>query len=170
MSGAAAALALVMAMLAQGAIAPLFPLSVAVMDIPLVTLALIAFFAGTERAMIGLPVMVVAAVFAAGHDAITVAIAYLPLVPLAAYVEQSNLPLSRGVRFCAVGLAIGIWVRLVFSATALLNGGSFAMGGLILDILLPGFVLDLALLALAYGAMRLIGWEPRKMTLQLGGF
>jgi hypothetical protein len=158
------------ASLAEVTVAPLFPISAAVPDIPLVTLVVVTAYAGPYAAMLGIPFVAICLGFASDRSPGVLLIAYLPLLPLAALLEESSLPLNRFARTLVTGAATGLWLRLLLAIVAVLQGASLPVVTLIARLLLPGLFLDIALLAVAYLPLRLIGLEGHRMALQRGGF
>ena len=91
------------AALAEVTVAPLFPISAAVPDIPLVTLVVVTAYAGPYAAMLGIPFVAICLGFASDRSPGVLLIAYLPLLPLAAILEESSLPLNRFARTLITG-------------------------------------------------------------------
>lgn len=161
---------LVLVALVQVTVAPLFPLRGALPDVPLVALALLAALAGPMPVMIGLPLLAVCLGFVSDRSPALLLLAYLPLLPLASALGQAALPPSRYARLVVAGAGTGLWARTVLAAGAIAQGADFAAGGLLSQLLLPGLVLDLSLLALTCLAMRALGWEVQELSLQRRGY
>jgi hypothetical protein len=162
-------LLLLVALLQVGA-APLFPLSAAEPDLVLVCLAWLLAFAGPRSAMLGLPLLAVCVGFLSDRSPALLLFAYLPLLPLSLWLEQANAPIGGFGRFAVSGLATGFGARLLLASAAMLGAASLAIGPLIFSLLLPGLVLDLLFLLLAYVPMRIAGWEPQGMSLRRRGW
>lgn len=154
---------------AQVTVSPLFPLSAAVPDLPLLALLMLAVFGGRKPVMYGLPVLAICLGFVSAHAPGLLIIAYLPLLPLATLFDDWQLPLGRYVRVAVGGVAAGLWLRLVLSFAAVVQGADFSFGALLGQVLFPGVILDLALLTVAYVPLRFIGWSGRTMGMQGGG-
>ena len=76
-------------------------------------------------------------------------------------------------RFLQTGVAVGatgLWARTLLSVGAMASGAAVDIGGLVGWVLLPGLILDLALLTVAYGSFRVIGWEPQRLSLGVEGY
>lgn len=157
------------AILGQVTVAPGFPIAGAVFSFPLILLVLIAGFGGPTSAMIAIPLVAVALGFVSDRSPALLLLGFLPLLPLGLVVEELRLPLSPFLQTLIVGAATGIWLRAVLAAAVMVQGAGFH-AALFTKVLLPGAVLDVALLALVYAALRLIGLERRSMTLSQGGF
>jgi len=161
---------IVTAALSQVTVAPLFPMSAAIPDLGLVTLLLLAVFAGPKTVMVAMPMYAIFLGFASERSPGLLVLAYLPLLPLAYLLEEASLPLSRLFRLLVVGGATGVWIRGIMAMSSVAQGAEFAVGDLIGSLLVPGLFLDLALLTIAYLPFRLIGLTSRGMTLQRGGY
>ncbi len=159
-------LSVVAAALFQVSVAPLFPISGAIVDVALLTLFALAFTAGPRRAMIAMPFLALLVAFTSNRAPGLLIVAYLPLLPLAYLFEGGHLPLSRYVRILAAVLLAGLWARLVLSTGALLEGAAFQPGALVMDVLLPGLLLDAVFGTLVYVPFRVVGWTNRPLTLQ----
>lgn len=166
MSGIVLAAVLLLAALAQVAVAPLFPVSAALPDLVLVVLAVTVVFRGPRAAMAGIPIAALLYSFAADRAPGLMLIAYLPLLPLAAYLAGAGLPLNRFAQTLIAGAGTGLWARLVLALAAMGQGAQPEAGLLITAVLLPGLFLDLVLLAVVYLAARAMGASPRPMSLR----
>lgn len=166
MKGLGVFVLLAMAALAQVTVSPLFPLSAAVPDLPLLALLMLAVFGGSKPVMYGLPVLALCLGFVSSHAPGLLIIAYLPLLPLATLFDDWQLPLGRYVRVAVVGVAAGLWLRLVLSFAAIVQGADFSFAALLGQVLIPGVLLDLALLTVAYVPLRFIAWSGRPAGLQ----
>lgn len=160
------ATAIVCAVCAQVTVAPLFPLGSAIPDLALITLVLVAAFAGPRPAMVALPVLAVLLSFLSGRSPALLLIAYLPVLPLARALEDPALLLPAYPRLALATVVGGLWARLALSLGAFADGATFAPGTLAGGILLPGAVLDWALLTAAYLPWRLWGREAHLMDLR----
>jgi hypothetical protein len=155
-----------MAAVMQVAVSPLFPVSAAVPDVALVTLVMLAVFAGPTTVMAGLPLMALFIGFDSGRQPGLVLMAYLPLLPIALFLEESRVPLNRFLQMSLAGVVTGAWARTMMAFGAIAGGAEPALGVLGGQLVLPGMVLDFALLALVYAPVRLLGWSGRGMRLQ----
>jgi hypothetical protein len=165
-----AGLLLLCATLAQVTVAPLFPLGAATADMPLIAMVVLMLFAGPRALMWGMPVVALWLAFATNRSPGLLILAYLPLVPLGALLEGARLPVNRYAQALLVTLATAGWARLVLSTGAMVHGSGFQPVPLIVDLLLPGALLDAALLTFASIPCRFVGWVPRPMTLQRSGY
>ena len=166
MKGLSIALLILLAGLSQVAVSPLFPVSAAVPDMSLVTLVMLAVFAGPTSVMIGLPLMAIFVGFDSGRQPGLVLMAYLPLLPVALFLEESRIPLNRYLQTTLAALFTGAWARTVMAFGAIAGGADPAFGALVGQLVVPGLVLDFALLTLVYAPVRLLGWSGRGVTLQ----
>lgn len=150
----------------QVSVAPLFPVSAAVPDIALVTLVILTVFAGPTTVMFGLPLMAICVGFDSDRQPGLLLMAYLPLLPLALFLEESRIPLNRYAQMALAGMATGAWARSVLAFGAIAGGADPAFGAIIGQLVIPGLFLDFALLTVVYAPVRLLGWTGRGMTLQ----
>jgi len=164
------ALLLVTVTVADVTVAPLFPIRGASPDFALVTLMMLAVFSGPRTVMVALPVLSVLLGFSTDRAPGLLLLGYLPLLPLAAYLDRGPLPLNRYAQVLAVGVATGLWARLLLAFGAIAQGADLQISALLADVLVPGFFLDVGLITIVYFPFRLVGWSPRQMTLQRGGF
>lgn len=152
--------------LAQVAVAPLFPVSAAIPDLALVTLVMLAVYAGPTTVMLALPLMAICVGFASSRDPGLLLMAYLPLLPLALFLEESRVPLNRYAQMTAAGMATGAWARSMLALGAIAGGAEPALGTLTFGLLFPGLLVDFALLTVVYVTFRVLGWSGRGMTLE----
>jgi len=157
--------------LAQVAIAPLFPLVGAVVELPVVVLLLLAVFAGPHAVMIGLPILVLFLGFSTNVPFEWLVLAYLPLLPCAAWIQQQRaIPQAPYALVLFMVVGAGIWARAVFAVVAMTSGAGLAVGPVVTDILLTGAVLDAAVVSVVYGLCRWVGWPVRSLDLEQAGF
>lgn len=143
---------------------PFFMVAAAQVDLLLVSLALLMVYQGRKTAMICLPVIAVLLGFVSDRSPAVLVLALLPLLPLAYWFEEGGPPVSRYVQtMIAVG-ATSIWARVLLATTTFAQGAQVDITALALQVVLPGLVLDLTLLSLAYLAFRLLGCEPRSLS------
>ena len=161
---------LLLVVLLQVTAAPLFPLSGAIPDLPLLLQAIIAVFLGPRWGMVCLPIVAVLLGFLTSHQAAIFIVAYLPLLPQTAWLAESGLPLTRFTQVLTAAAITGIWARTLLAAAAMVNGADADVGGLISVVLVPGLILDLALLTFAYAGCRVVGWEPQGTALRQQGY
>lgn len=171
MSWPIAAILLFLAVCAQVTVAPLFPVAAAIPDMVLVTFVLVVAFAGARTSMVALPFMALGLGFLIGREPGLLLLAYLPALPLARWTELSA---PRGAtpfqRLLVVTLLTGLWARSLLAFGAIVNGADFEGSVLVVRILLPGAVLDLALLGVAYLPHRALRWRVRPLELARSGF
>jgi len=163
------ALLLVIAAVAQVTVSPRFPIEAAIADITLVTLVLSAAFAGPRVAMLAIPFAAICLGFTTGREPGLLLLAYLPILPLARWLETMAVPLPDYWRVAAVTLATGAWARVLLAIGAVVGGASPDMVALITIIVIPGALLDWALLTVAYLPHRFVGWQVRGMDVERGG-
>lgn len=170
MRGLAAALGLLMGVLAQVTVAPLFPIRGAVPDFVLAALVVITVYGGPRAGMVTVPFAGLLLGFASGRAPGLLIMAYLPFVPLASFADDANLPMNRMVQSVLVGAATGLWARLALSMAAVIEGATLDLSGLLFAVLVPGVILDILLVTIVYLPFRLLGWSARPMTLHRSGF
>lgn len=157
--------------LAQVAIAPFFPVVGAVVDLPVVLLLLLAIFAGPYAVMVALPILVVFLGFSTNVEFEWLVLAYLPLLPCAAWIQRQRLiPQSPYALVLVLAFATGIWARGVLAVVAITSGASPSFGALITDVLLAGAAFDAAVLSLGFVLCRWVGWPARSLDLEQAGF
>ena len=170
MKEAATALGLLTVVLLQVTAAPLFPLSGAIADLGLLFLATVAVFIGPRWAMVCLPILALLMGFLLSHEPAILILSYLPLLPLAAWLSSAGGPLNRFWQTLVAVGATGVWARTLLATGAMATGADADVAGLLNDVLIPGFVLDLALLAIAYAGCRVLGWEAQRISLRAPGY
>ena len=153
----------------QVAVAPLFPLGAAVPDFLLAALVAITYFGGVRAAMVAIPVGALSLGLQSDREPGVVLLGYLALVPFAAWLAEARVPITGLGRFLATGMVTGVLSRTTLALAAVSRGAEPSPGALSLHILIPGLVLDLALLAVVYTACRSVRWEPIELTLQKRG-
>lgn len=166
MRGLTIAAIIVLAPLAQVTVAPLFSLGGAVPEVGLVTLLLLGLFEGPGVVMGGMPVVAILQSFVSNRAAALLVIAYVPMLPFAAALEDWRVPLWEYPRAVIAILAAGAWLRTVLALAAIAQGADHAFVPLVFEVLLPGAFLDLVLLTIAYAPLRFIGWGGRRLSLQ----
>ena len=137
---------------------------------PVVALLLLAAFAGPLAVMLALPVLVLFLGFTANVEFEWLVIAYLPLLPAAAWLQRQPLPQTPYTLVLAVTVAAAVWARAVFAAVAVTSGASPDVGAIAAEVLIPGAVLDAAVLSAGYALCRWIGWPARSLELERAGF
>ena len=156
--------------LLQVTAAPLFPVGSAVPDLVLVGLTLLSIFRGPKTGLWAIPTAAVIVGLASDRSPGLLLMAYLPLLPLANYLETAGAPLNRYAQTAIAFGSTSVWARSVMTLGTVIQGGELAPQTVIFSLLLPGVFFDLALLSLAYLGFRLLGWEPRSTSLQRAGF
>jgi hypothetical protein len=164
MKALAVLISIVLVCAAQVTIAPLFPLLSAEASFLVVTLAILVVFAGPRTALIATPLMAVFLGFASDRSPALLLLSLLPLPPLAYWLSESQIPMSRGVQLFAVVAVVGAWSRGLLALSAVAQGAEAEFGTLITDFLLPGIVIDGLFFTLAYVPCRLLGLEPRSLS------
>lgn len=156
--------------LLQVTVAPMFPVRAAIVDVGLVVMTFMALAGGPRRAMAAAPLMALFVAFASNRAPGLLLVGYLPLLPLAYFLEGGHLPLSRYGRLVAAVLVAGLWGRTVLSVGAFVDGADFVPLRLISEVLLPGLVLDFFAFTSVYIPFRALGWTNRSLTLQRTGW
>lgn len=151
-------------------VAPLFPIRGASPDFALVTLVALSVFSGPRTVMVALPVLSVLLGFSTDRAPGLLLMGYLPLLPLAAFLASGTLPFNRYAQVLTAGVTTGLWSRFLLAFGSIAQGADLQMVALLGDVLIPGFFFDLVLITIVYFPFRLVGWSPRQMTLQRGGF
>lgn len=170
MKAVLAALLVVLAALVQVTVAPLFPLRGAVADAGLVTLLALAAAMGPRVALWAVPLFALTLSWVTDRSPGLLLLAYLPLLPLAYFLEGVRLPMGRLSRALAAGAATGLWARGLLAGGAMAQGASFALSQLVTTVLVPGLAFDLVLVAGLYLFLRLAGREPRSLSLARTGW
>ncbi len=170
MREATAAIGLVLVALLQVTAAPLFPLAGATVDFGLLFLGGVAVFLGPRWAMVCLPILALLMGFLMSHEPATFILAYLPLLPLAAWLSVAGTPLNRFWQTVAAVGVTGLWARSLLAAGAMASGADTDLVGLLTRVLIPGLLLDLVSVSLAYISCRIVGWEPQRISLQAPGY
>ncbi len=158
---------LFLAVVAQVTVAPLFPLDGAVADPVLLVLCLVAVYGGPVPVMVLTPIGAVLAGMVSDRDAGLLLLAWLPVLPVAALLEDSPLPLNQGVKTYVLVIGTGLAARVVLAVGAMLGGAPAAVGSLVTDVLLPGIMLDMVVLTICYlplraGGLREVGMHGRR--------
>ena len=165
-----AIVATVFAAIWQVTVAPLFPAWGVTFDFLLLTLVVMTAFGSPQRAMVCIPVAAVASGFLANREPGLILLAYLPLLPLGFYLEGARVPLNHYARTALVLAATGAWARLLFVLASVVGGADATPGLVLVQVILPGAFLDLALLSMVYVPLRLLGWSGQGMSLSRGGY
>jgi hypothetical protein len=167
---AATAAGVLLVALLQASTVSLFPIGGVVVDVLLVVIVWIAVFRGPVTALWVIPLAAITYGFAGGKSPALVLVAYLPLMPLANYLETAGAPLNRYAQTALATAATAGWSRGIFTLAAVVQGAELDPVYLFFRLILPGILFDVTLLSVAYLAFRLLGWEPRTTSLQRGGF
>lgn len=160
----------VLAAVAQVTVAPLFPLGSAVPDLLVATLVVVSVFAGPRRAMVAVPLGALLLSFGSGRSAALLLIAYLPLLPLAAFLQEANVPLTRFLQSLAAAVVTGAWARTVLALGAMTGGADPQLGTLVLSLLLPGVFLDALVVGAAYLPWKVARLPARPLSLARTGY
>lgn len=164
MKAIAVLVAIILACAAQVTVAPLFPLLSAEASLLVVTLAILLVFAGPRTALIATPLMAVFLGFASDRAPALLLLSLVPLPPLAYWLSESQLPMSRGVQLFVVVAIVGAWSRALLAMSAVMQGADPEIGALITRFVLPGIVIDGLFFTLAYLPCRLLGLEARSLS------
>lgn len=164
MKAIAVFIAIILVCAAQVTIAPLFPLLSAEASFLVVTLAVLLVFGGMQTALIATPLMALFLGFSSDRSPALLLLALLPLPPLAYWLSESQVPMSRGVQLFIVVAIVGAWARGLLAVSAVVQGADPEFGTLVTRFVLPGIVIDGLFFALAYVPCRLLGLEPRSLS------
>lgn len=160
------ALLVVMAGVSQVTLASLFPLRGAVLECGLIAVVLLALTAGPRAAMVALPFTALAVGFAGDRAPGLLLLAYLPVLPLAAFVEEARPPFARYLQVLGVVVACGLWARGILALGPIAQGADLSLLALIRDLLLPGVLLDLLAFTAVYLPIRMLGRGANTFTLE----
>ncbi|MCA9822251.1 MAG: hypothetical protein R3C29_03635 [Dehalococcoidia bacterium] len=150
---------------AQTTVAPIFRVGGAELQFVLLFVLLVLLLEGPRPAMIATPIAAVSLAFVMGRSPALMLISFLPLVVAAAWLDELRLPVTRFAVVAGAFAGAGIWARFVLALSAMVQGADIALGTLVIDVLLAGILLDLALLAVASLVVRLVGFEQRPLSL-----
>lgn len=170
MKGFLIGVGILLAAIAQVTVAPLFPVAGAVPDFVLLTLVLLVTFSNARPVMIGTPIAAIAYGFLSSRAPALLLLAYLPILPLGYFLEESRVPVTHYLRAALMMGITGLWARALLAIGAMSAGADAAFGILFWDVLIPGLFFDLALLTVVYIPFRLIGWTGQGMTLGRTGY
>lgn len=170
MRSALVALLLILAAVAQVTVAPLFPLWSVVPNLALLTLVLVGVIGGARAVMLGTPVLAISLGFLSDRSPALLLLGYLPLLPLAAYLDSASIPMSRYFQTLSTMVLVGLTVRGLLALAAMSSGADLTLGVVLWQVALAGMIFDAALLTLAYVPLRFVGLEPRALTLERGSF
>lgn len=162
----ACAVVLVMAGILQVTFASLFPIRAAVLDFGLLSVVFIALAGGPRAAMFAAPVAALTVGFTSDRSPGLLLMAYLPVLPLAAFADEARFPVSRYVVLLCVVLLSGIWARVMLTLGPLSEGADFGLAVFIRDLVLPGLVLDFLAFTALYAPLRLLGRVHETLTPQ----
>jgi len=155
---------------AQVSVAPLFPVRAAIPDFALLALVALAVFRGPLMVMVSLPILAIILGFVSDREPGLLVLAYLPLLPLAYWLEDAAILLSSGPRVAVATIATGIFARTLLAVGAMAQGADVAVSVLVSQLLVPGLLLDLLLFMFLYFPFRAVGWAPRRMSPARTGF
>jgi hypothetical protein len=159
------AVALLLAISVQTAVAPLFRFGSAEASIVLLFVLFVLILEGPRPAMVAAPAAAILYAFAAGLSPALVLIGFAPLVLIGAWIEALRWPVARFALVAGTFVAATAVLRLVLAAGAVLQGADAAVWTLIGRIMIPGAILDVALLGIAYLPLRIGRIELHEMSL-----
>jgi hypothetical protein len=120
--------------------------------------------------MLCVPIAAVAYGFLSNREPGLLVLAYLPLLPLGLYLEEVPIPLNHYLRTAGALLVTGAWARLLLVLGAVVGGADATPALVLREIILPGVLIDFALLSVVYAPLRLIGLSGQGMALSRGGY
>lgn len=164
MSKAILPLALVVVAVAQVTVAPRFTVALAQADLLLVSLAVVTVFAGRSAAMVSVPLMAFFLASLTGRSVGLLILAFVPFPLLAYWLSEDGPPITRYLQTLMAVVATGMWARVLLALATIPGGADFAFGVLVVQYLVPGLLLDAALLSLCYLPCRLLGLETRDLS------
>ena len=154
----------------QVTVAPLFPIAGANFDFALVALTLLMVFSGPRVFTVALPITALLLGFVSDHSPALFLVAYLPLLPVAAFLSDLRVPMNRYSQTALAAAATGLFARLLLSLAAFVQGADWGLAHVVGRVLLPGAFLDLGMLTILYLPLRFVGWVPQSTSLQRGSF
>ncbi len=161
---------IVLAGVAQVTVASLFPLRGATIEFGLLTIVLLALTAGPRAAMVAMPCAALAVGFTSDRAPGLLLLAYLPVLPLAAFVEESRVPVARYLQIVGVTVLAGIWARGVLTIGPIAEGADLSLVALFGELVIPGMVLDFLAISAVYLPIRLAGRGASSLTLERGRY
>lgn len=165
MKGAILLAVLILLAYLQVTAAPFLTISAAQADLLLISLALLMVYQGPKVAMVSLPLIALFLGFTSDRSPAVIILALLPLLPLAYWLEEAGAPISRFLQtLLAVGVT-GMWARVLLAMTVVAEGASMQAGALVFSVVMPGLMLDILLLSLAYLVCRLLRCEPKTLAM-----
>ncbi len=141
----------------QVAAVPLFTVAGATAELGVVAILVTLLVAGPRPAMLMTPAIALAVGFAGSRAPGLLLIGYTAVLPIGYLLDRYGMPPGPYPRLLITACAGGLWVRLVLSLSAFLNGAAFEPVVLLRDIITPGLAFDAALITLAYVPLRLAG-------------
>jgi hypothetical protein len=161
MKGIAVVVAVLVIPVAQYSVVPYFDVSGTVVDLMLITLALLVAFTSVGAMLAAIPAMAILAGLISDSSIVVLVLGYLPLLPLA-YTFETELPYDLPT-FARLAIAVAltsVWVRLLGAAMLLIEGASFGPAELLTASILPGFLLDTVAFLIVYGILRGVRLKP----------
>lgn len=165
-----ALLLVLMAGVAQVTVASLFPLRGAVVEFGLLTVVLVALVHGPRAAMVTLPFAALAVGFASNRAPALLILAYLPVLPVAAFVEEARFPVARYLQLLGTVAVCGIWARGILTLGPIAQGADLPLLAMLRDLIIPGIVLDFLAFTVIYVPIRMIGRGADTLTLERGRY
>jgi hypothetical protein len=84
-------------------------------------------------------------------------VGYTAVLPIGYALDRFAMPPGELPRFLVMAGAAGIWIRVVLSLEAFVQGAEFSPTVLVGNVLLPGLVFDVVIAALIYLPARALG-------------
>ncbi len=157
----AVGLAVLFIAVGQTAAAPLFTAANAAPAFGVVFLAVLTVFKGSRTGMIATPVLAIAEAWLRGLEPGVLLVAYAPVVPLADLASRGGRPLfGPGVRLTGAVLLAGAWARSTALLVVVLGGASVGVSAVVFQLLVPGALIDMLLVAAVYVPLRVGIGEP----------
>lgn len=163
-------LLIVFAGVAQVTVAALFPLRGAAVEFGLLTVIFLGLTSGPRTAMFALPCVALTIGFTSDRAPALLILAYLPALPVAAFVEQARMPVTRYLQLLGVIGLCGLWARATLTIGPVAQGADLPVLALFRDLLIPGMALDFISFTAIYVPIRMMGRGADTFTLERGRY
>ncbi|GEM_PF-2093126 len=149
---------IVITILAQVSIAPLLPISGALIDTNLLVIVFISSYLSRKIALGALLFLTLLAGSITNISYEWIFLAYLPAILLIHFFGLiTKDPSPHLIRILAVGAITGIWARILMSLVAFSEGASISLITVFTQILAPGILMDILAIAIFYGIFQIVG-------------
>ena len=149
---------IVITILAQVSIAPLLPISGAIIDTNLLAIVFISSYVSRKIALGALLFLTLLVGSITNIPYEWIFLSYLPAILLIHFFGlNTKNPRPYLIRMLAVGVITGIWTRILMSLVSFSEGVSALFTTVFTQILAPGILMDILVIAIFYGIFRLVG-------------